>query len=286
MFAALLPSSAVPPHARRSTRTWPGPPPRSRGSSARAEVHPSTDPLASAATRFLRTRGGPPSARSGGVNSTWVPPHARRSTLRIVQVFGSAGGSSARAEVHPTRIYCSSSARGFLRTRGGPPCGSWAPGVNQKVPPHARRSTLTMTTKTLTPWGSSARAEVHPWTTRAWSMAPGFLRTRGGPPRTQSTWGRGGRVPPHARRSTRSTDWRSTDSAGSSARAEVHPLDVELKLPRKRFLRTRGGPPVWVGHCPGDRGVPPHARRSTLRQRCRARHAAGSSARAEVHPAV
>ena len=70
----------APPHARRSTRAAIKAEAQRRGSSARAEIDPSSICAPSASAGLLRTRGDRPIAERGVVDDLAAPPHARRST--------------------------------------------------------------------------------------------------------------------------------------------------------------------------------------------------------------
>ena len=75
-----VPAAVAPPHARRSTRAAIKAEAQRRGSSARAEIDPSSICAPSASAGLLRTRGDRPIAERGVVDDLAAPPHARRST--------------------------------------------------------------------------------------------------------------------------------------------------------------------------------------------------------------
>ncbi len=72
---------------------------------------------------------------------------------------------------------------------------------------------------------------------------------------------------------------------GSSAHAEMHLITITLTGGDHGFLRPRGDAPGPLDPRQGKTQVPPPTRRCTVAPTPRPRHARGSSAHAEMHPA-
>jgi len=98
------PHRRVPPHARRSTQITRLLIVDSRGSSARAEIDRDFMACDSQCQGFLRTRGDRPPSTVQESRVVAVPPHARRSTRRKQRRGERSQGSSARAEIDPSRV--------------------------------------------------------------------------------------------------------------------------------------------------------------------------------------
>src|SRR5690606_19416041 len=112
----------------------------------------------------------------------------------------------------------------------------------------------------------------------------GFLRTRGDAPLQRDFDRTIDGVPPHARRCTPPPADPTYAPQGSSARAEMHPIDGAPSVNLNRFLRTRGDAPSTVTFPAFRTSVPPHARRCTFSADLKSCQNDGSSARAEMHP--
>ena len=139
--SAVTAFGTAPPRARRSTRTGSILGSGVTGSSASAEVHPRWALGGLAARRLLRERGGPPKFITFQPIVLGAPPRARRSTLGARDPRLRGAGSSASAEVHPSRRRCSTPRRRLLRERGGPPVERHGIVHVAGAPPRARRST-------------------------------------------------------------------------------------------------------------------------------------------------
>ncbi len=136
------------------------------GSSAHAEMHPRTRSAWTTSPRFLRPRGDAPSIVDQTGWWSQVPPPTRRCTAIRVRVRPQLAGSSAHAEMHPTRTDLRSRSRGFLRPRGDAPAVRRRLAVRAPVPPPTRRCTLHARFRRCRLGGSSAHAEMHPRSTR------------------------------------------------------------------------------------------------------------------------
>ncbi len=177
-------AARVPPPTRRCTGGAAWMTSISRGSSAHAEMHPTTSVRRSGRRRFLRPRGDAPVARLQRRLAPAVPPPTRRCTDQRLPIARLAHGSSAHAEMHRDRARPRRGGARFLRPRGDAPVEALSRGLQLLVPPPTRRCTHDVGAQRLCPSGSSAHAEMHP--RRRASVRPPrrFLRPRGdAPPR-------------------------------------------------------------------------------------------------------
>ncbi len=213
----------APPPARRSTLSHTRPRQVHSGSSARAEIDPSTCLITTLLSRLLRPRGDRPQKMPVAGHVAGAPPPARRSTPIQYPFHVLGTGSSARAEIDP----CGSTVPPFqfrlLRPRGDRPAALSSRNVLREAPPPARRSTPDQACPEGLWRGSSARAEIDPVSYPPEAAAPRLLRPRGDRPGSALSFVAAGAAPPPAWRST-PIDWgRLPQTVGSSARAEIDP---------------------------------------------------------------
>ncbi len=281
-FLSLL---EVPPPTRRCTAIGDNDVGGVDGSSAHAEMHPSAGARARVARGFLRPRGDAPVAAAEWVRATRVPPPTRRCTGAASSRRRSAWGSSAHAEMHPSRKGSLDGSQRFLRPRGDAPM----PGTTKidacGVPPPTRRCTRARRLDALRSAGSSAHAEMHRARARDATRGSGFLRPRGDAPLVTTRRRRARSVPPPTRRCTRAEQDACSVSQGSSAHAEMHPSLDALEERGQRFLRPRGDAPRRSASRPRVARVPPPTRRCTREWESGRRRTLGSSAHAEMHRA-
>ena len=157
----------VPPLARRCARECDCARYGRCGSSARAEMRPSTCRGGVSGCRFLRSRGDAPFRELVGPMTDEVPPLARRCARGMVYARPIPIGSSARAEMRRKQRGDQSRAHGFLRSRGDAPSPASAPCARKTVPPLARRCAFDTDHLPDHPRGSSARAEMRLRSARA-----------------------------------------------------------------------------------------------------------------------
>ena len=111
-----------------------------------------------------------------------------------------------------------------------------------------------------------------------------FLRSRGDAPFRIRTGGAGMKVPPLTRRCAARGVGRGPARGGSSAHAEMRPLDMLAVFDGPGFLRSRGDAPEKAWLSPDEWAVPPLTRRCARRSRGRRVARDGSSAHAEMRP--
>ncbi len=239
---------AVPPPTRRCTLALRDAGPRSTGSSAHAEMHPSTRNPRRLSGGFLRPRGDAPEHPKPAKAFRGVPPPTRRCT-RVHRTRGDhRAGSSAHAEMHRSPEGSPSSRTRFLRPRGDAPAWDWLAVEPTRVPPPTRRCTLDPPVVLSRRVGSSAHAEMH----LNLAIDPGtrarFLRPRGDAPLIACPLALLFTVPPPTRRCTPRLLVLHERAAGSSAHAEMHRARRATRRSSRRFLRPRGDAPRHVGH--------------------------------------
>ncbi len=192
----------VPPPTRRCTRVSGDRPRVAPGSSAHAEMHPRRSPTVTPTRWFLRPRGDAPDAGLEPVDAIEVPPPTRRCTRAEQDACSVSQGSSAHAEMHPTRGEVARGGGRFLRPRGDAPRARRRAPSRGPVPPPTRRCTVGLRRLRRRGRGSSAHAEMHPACRRTRRRSRWFLRPRGDAP----WWVTGGSaltwVPPPTRRCT------------------------------------------------------------------------------------
>ncbi|GEM_PF-1164975 len=185
LITDLCPARVAPPPARRSTHasifdgSW------DDGSSARAEIDPSSGGSSSSARRLLRPRGDRPDSDNSKFRTSRAPPPARRSTFVQTVDSGTSRGSSARAEIDPGTTATGPAPARLLRPRGDRPNPEQDLEGEGVAPPPARRSTQIATGPTLADAGSSARAEIDPGSTQSARSIPRLLRPRGDRPKAR-----------------------------------------------------------------------------------------------------
>ncbi len=100
---AVFKQIGAPPPTRRSTERVHASPIAVAGSSAHAEINRHVEGPRARAARLLRPRGDQPWASSAGVHFPEAPPPTRRSTPDLHRRLRALLGSSAHAEINPTR---------------------------------------------------------------------------------------------------------------------------------------------------------------------------------------
>ncbi len=213
---------AVPPPTRRCTRRGGKSRRTATGSSAHAEMHPAADIATYPWHRFLRPRGDAPEPSSRAFIRRRVPPPTRRCTRSTRSPMRSACGSSAHAEMHPTRLTTCAGRPRFLRPRGDAPVGTVSASRRSTVPPPTRRCTRRLRARTGSRRGSSAHAEMHLHHPRQRTTSRWFLRPRGDAPGRRWSPRACSRVPPPTRRCTAVPRASRRVPGGSSAHAEMH----------------------------------------------------------------
>jgi len=172
----------APPPARRSTRIASACESKTAGSSARAEIDPSSTARSTRSARLLRPRGDRPSAGSPPEVRRMAPPPARRSTPARRPAAPVLYGSSARAEIDPRKTQARKGVRRLLRPRGDRPISSCTSSTGNAAPPPARRSTRMAQQLVAEGHGSSARAEIDPSSHHTLEARCWLLRPRGDRP--------------------------------------------------------------------------------------------------------
>ncbi len=277
-------SALVPPPTRRCTPLSDSVLSHRGGSSAHAEMHPSSSATSTARTGFLRPRGDAPTPPTSDTRTPMVPPPTRRCTDVGGQSAAADLGSSAHAEMHPATTPPASTRRWFLRPRGDAPPGRILRALGRMVPPPTRRCTHADTRGGGFSLGSSAHAEMHRRSAMSERRSARFLRPRGDAPDVLVARGHDAAVPPPTRRCTVTIAARVCAAWGSSAHAEMHPWRRRTRSRRRRFLRPRGDAPYPYRDGQDTEEVPPPTRRCTRAPRGRVMDTLGSSAHAEMHP--
>ena len=179
--------------------------------------------MRSARTGFPRSRGDTPAGRNSARRLIGVPPLARGYTR--CRPSGRAGGpgSPARAGIHPTLPRWPKSRSRFPRSRGDTPLNGMEPVSVDQVPPLARGYTRGLQHRSHPTAGSPARAGIHPASVASGSCDCRFPRSRGDTPAGAYKIAGARRVPPLARGYTPLSPSPCASSAGSPARAGIHP---------------------------------------------------------------
>ena len=195
-------------------------------------------------------------------------------------------GSSAHAEMRPRlRLGCLRRGR-FLRSRGDAPVEAAHEGGDRGVPPLTRRCARSCDCGARTRAGSSAHAEMRRPQGGPGAASSRFLRSRGDAPRDDEIAPEGREVPPLTRRCAPLRGPCPPSAHGSSAHAEMRPTRRSPVAARAGFLRSRGDAPEdGTGHALEER-VPPLTRRCARPRARGCAHRPGSSAHAEMRPAV
>ena len=172
----------VPPPTRRSTPVSWFASLCARGSSAHAEIDPSSLRDMAALSWFLRPRGDRPFWKVRDDAEFLVPPPTRRSTPGKGFAVDVVPGSSAHAEIDPSRFRNQDAPCRFLRPRGDRPDWGKPQALALLVPPPTRRSTRAPGLLEAVKLGSSAHAEIDPRPRRRLLSGGRFLRPRGDRP--------------------------------------------------------------------------------------------------------
>ncbi len=203
----------------------------------------------------------------------------------MTQNTATLAGSSAPAEMRPSRRSRRAWTSRFLRPRGDAPTCSGMMLNGVRVPPPPRRCASRARSWARRSGGSSAPAEMRPLVGRSGRAHRRFLRPRGDAPPPCNSDRFAGSVPPPPRRCAASSGYGLAESSGSSAPAEMRPITASASYSQSRFLRPRGDAPgasTWlVIRTP----VPPPPRRCALRFLKLSDFLKGSSAPAEMRPA-
>ena len=277
-------SKQAPPRERRSTPRRQSDLHPDGGSSARAEIDPTSRRASASRTGLLRASGDRPVSRFVAPDPGEAPPRERRSTPGPVAVGQGGVGSSARAEIDPRATCGGRTGRRLLRASGDRPVAMGSSVVSFAAPPRERRSTLHLFTHRSAREGSSARAEIDRNRGRRVVAGRGLLRASGDRPQRRTSPEDSSTAPPRERRSTRHDTTSPSTASGSSARAEIDPRRRRGGSRRGGLLRASGDRPVAAASGFSAARAPPRERRSTLLvDGGRVPHA-GSSARAEIDP--
>ena len=257
-------ASAAPPRSRRSTRPPRGDAHADGGSSALAEIDPSSSTARATRGGLLRARGDRPVRPRPVRGARSAPPRSRRSTPSAVTSRRAERGSSALAEIDPWLVMAGRGFGRLLRARGDRPLATIALIVAALAPPRSRRSTHDLLPDERLLHGSSALAEIDPPCARASRRRPWLLRARGDRPSQNALSASFTMAPPRSRRSTRAPQRGSVADDGSSALAEID------------HAVSGGSSMTWA--------APPRSRRSTRLRGDAPWVRAGSSALAEIDP--
>ncbi len=202
-YSLRLARAAVPPPTRRCAPSGLDSEWHAAGSSAHAEMRPCECSSPRASCRFLRPRGDAPPARLRPPCPPRVPPPTRRCALARQGTVLAERGSSAHAEMRPSRSDSVCCALRFLRPRGDAPLTHPHGADLLEVPPPTRRCARVDGSRGMDVYGSSAHAEMRP-------------HPHGGSVR-------GSRVPPPTRRCALTSTSPHGTRLGSSAHAEMRP---------------------------------------------------------------
>ena len=274
----------APPRERRSTLGVELAQLVGEGSSARAEIDPARPSTSRGSARLLRASGDRPRSRAMRCASFSAPPRERRSTPDLLHILAFLEGSSARAEIDPSRCGRWRGCGRLLRASGDRPEFQRLNQSIPEAPPRERRSTLVAHGERRRGLGSSARAEIDP---SAPSPTPSWrrlLRASGDRPSISLRRRRSFTAPPRERRSTRRGDGDPDPPGGSSARAEIDPSAMETYAVLQGLLRASGDRPHSSKRIRLGFEAPPRERRSTRHRGVGALPRRGSSARAEIDP--
>ncbi len=273
---------AVPPLTRRCARAGEGAFRGPAGSSAHAEMRPTCRSRAPSRPRFLRSRGDAPWCRCASPRGSWVPPLTRRCAASARRHCRVRAGSSAHAEMRPSRWAPSTTRGWFLRSRGDAPGGIFSGIDYNAVPPLTRRCALSLGAVSRGAVGSSAHAEMRPCAPFPVSLTSRFLRSRGDAPVLYPVAEVLAPVPPLTRRCADPRGVRAVVQPGSSAHAEMRPPGRARPPSRRGFLRSRGDAPLAASALVLADQVPPLTRRCALFEHRDPAVVRGSSAHAEM----
>ncbi len=157
------------------------------GSSAHAEMRRRFREVGAARTRFLRPRGDAPPSDWSGTPPAKVPPPTRRCAAEGEPHAGTLRGSSAHAEMRPSRRRRATRSGGFLRPRGDAPSSMTDRRPTFAVPPPTRRCAGPGSRVRRGDQGSSAHAEMRPRRITPDPEPSRFLRPRGDAPNVALT---------------------------------------------------------------------------------------------------
>ena len=151
---------AVPPLTRRCAPARGRTSEVSGGSSAHAEMRPELSSMSYRYERFLRSRGDAPESERRFRRHIAVPPLTRRCARSRRVLARTHPGSSAHAEMRPSRRSRRRSSQRFLRSRGDAPIGDRMIFTRSGVPPLTRRCAEGLLVLDRCLEGSSAHAEM------------------------------------------------------------------------------------------------------------------------------
>ena len=296
---------AAPPPTRRCAVGAAGLPVGDRGSSAHAEMRPSSACAGRRSTRLLRPRGDAPETRRHERTQQGAPPPTRRCADAFGVTPESPHGSSAHAEMRPRPRRPSRALPRLLRPRGDAPSRRRLICAPASAPPPTRRCARRrwphhLTTRgLLRPRGDAPLSHcahsisnpAPPPTRRCAAFgscstfgATGLLRPRGDAP-AWVQWGTTGvGAPPPTRRCAPCARRRAPRTRGSSAHAEMRPRPPQRRTSPPWLLRPRGDAPYRGGRPSPRPRAPPPTRRCARSRGERAAQRHGSSAHAEMRP--
>ena len=156
----------APPPTRRCAGRGNESPRHTTGSSAHAEMRPCGGSSRRRPDRLLRPRGDAP-LQAWDTNLVMrAPPPTRRCARNPATQSVASAGSSAHAEMRPSRSKRLSELGGLLRPRGDAPASICTSRVPSRAPPPTRRCARVHRPREAAAAGSSAHAEMRPWTFR------------------------------------------------------------------------------------------------------------------------
>ena len=274
----------APPRPRRWTPQGGAGSVRCLGSSAPAEMDPPPIHTPKPLPWLLRARGDGPSSPKMSGNRDTAPPRPRRWTRRGEGHVRRPDGSSAPAEMDPGIDGPRCAEHRLLRARGDGPHAAILLFSAARAPPRPRRWTCGTSHHMPLRTGSSAPAEMDPYLYGQIGVPQGLLRARGDGPAARMFGVSAMAAPPRPRRWTLAQEIAGRGGDGSSAPAEMDPIDALAMRDWQRLLRARGDGPDPHLPVASLSGAPPRPRRWTCDGLIHVEPLAGSSAPAEMDP--
>ena len=154
------------------------------------------------------------------------------------------------------------------------------------APPPTRRCARGLPARRGRAGGSSAHAEMRRGTSPVGAGTSGLLRPRGDAPMNRDLRIVCQRAPSPTRRCAPAAGDADDAGRGSSAHAEMRPGGVRAERRARRLLRPRGDAPRSGSRSVSSRRAPPPTRRCAVLGVNRQEHGCGSSAHAEMRPAI